>query len=1125
MPDRILLQRSCSFIAPLTAFLFRYVRCRRNGLGMYFLAAYRSFVMVSGKKLHSWVSHAFWLSLRALRIMKQANLFCLLGFSLVFCTPPEISFQEVTDYSSEARLDQFSFRREFNDHVPFNNRLQIDAEANIDHTERIIRVTLPQDPLDSGKLDISVLKASFKGSFFYAMVEGHIQLSGSTINNFNFPVIYNVFSENGLSKEYSVRVDTKVFEPAPPQAYSIKISGQPLATTVLTGTYHYSDANFDPEGDSVLNWLISDSQEGKFKLIPGEEGRRYNITSKDKDKFIKFQVVPVSRSGEQGDTYLSKAIGPILESSSDFISIEYLQQGDVLISEVLYNVDTTKGFEGGSAAPLCTEVNDEFIEVYNNTSVDIDLEGISIHYAGSSGAFSKIHTFQHYILPAGERLVLIAEDEGCYNSNSLSDRRVLFKRSVLGFSRNGGTYALIADRSSLPDPQPSFENGKIELKGLILLDAVGIETNAEFYEGIARAIQCSDRSSERISDPEDVPVDTNRNVHDWGCSNNFNGSPGAASQISSPEVYTISKNSKLLLKENGSMRDLFISLTSPPSSPVSITLFLPEPSKDDLRLNNDIIPVQIDFTSSNYAIPQFVSVSALNDTDYECLEKHYIEYRTNTSDKNYDSITTNSRITISRSDLDVANISSGLLIAGVGDQYENIDKNDYIVLYNPTETPVSLNGKFIGRDSGCTIDGGDWTEYVALPDVYIGSHRYYLISRVGNTLDADLTWEGSLGSNYCVVLADSFVKPTSNDHSSVIDFVSFQKDIGEGCVAAGSLEQENSFRRKGICYDQDTNVNANDFYSLTKDNEPPPNSKKPPCPLKGAINIPVNVMVAEGELARKVSISLFSAPSSDVHIALSVPEASISEFSLNSGMSQVVLTFTSSNFSIPQDVFIEASDDPLDEGKETHYLEYKISSSDPDYAQLMLKNMSIFISIKDNDTAPLVIAEVGNKHGNTTQNDYIVLYNPTENSVPLNGKFIGRDSGCTIDSGNWTEYVALPNVYIGSRGYYLISRVGNTLDADLTWEGSLSSNYCVVLANSSAKPAASDAGNVIDFVSFKEAIGEGGERAGVLADKRTFRRKGMCYGQDTNKNADDFDSLSDNETPPPNSNTTNCPNI
>ena len=113
----------------------------------------------------------------------------------------------------------------------------------------------------------------------------------------------------------------------------------------------------------------------------------------------------------------------------------------------------------------------------------------------------------------------------------------------------------------------------------------------------------------------------------------------------------------------------------------------------------------------------------------------------------------------------------------------------------------------------------------------------------------------------------------------------------------------------------------------------------------------------------------------------------------------------------------------------------------------------------------IIIAAVGNAIDNNTANDYVLLYNKNSSCASLDGIYIGRDSKCSISTGNWTEYKALPRrLQIAPHSYYLISRSKNTLNSDFMWSGALSRGYCVVLSNSEEPPTTKEDPNIIQFM-------------------------------------------------------------
>ncbi len=83
----------------------------------------------------------------------------------------------------------------------------------------------------------------------------------------------------------------------PPVANNVRISGNGEANTELTGKYTFSDPDEDDEeGESIYRWLISDDEEGEYTEISGANQITYTPTEEQVGKYIKFEVVPVSKT-------------------------------------------------------------------------------------------------------------------------------------------------------------------------------------------------------------------------------------------------------------------------------------------------------------------------------------------------------------------------------------------------------------------------------------------------------------------------------------------------------------------------------------------------------------------------------------------------------------------------------------------------------------------------------------------------------------------------------------------------------------------------------------------------------------------------------------------------------------
>ncbi len=149
----------------------------------------------------------------------------------------------------------------------------------------------------------------------------------------------------------------------------------------------------------------------------------------------------------------------------------------------------------------------------------------------------------------------------------------------------------------------------------------------------------------------------------------------------------------------------------------------------------------------------------------------------------------------------------------------------------------------------------------------------------------------------------------------------------------------------------------------------------------------------------------------------------------------------------------------------------------------------------------LVISEIANKYNNETNNDYLLLYNPNPFPLSLGGLYIARDSGCNLEN-SWTEFKALPLEIIKAHSYFLIAREDNTIGANWTWDGSITSDYCLALVRSSLPPKSILDESIINFVHFSD-----------LQNESIYQRNGTCKEQNTNDFATDFILLSDTSDP------------
>ncbi|MEA1898415.1 MAG: T9SS type A sorting domain-containing protein [Bacteroidota bacterium] len=88
-----------------------------------------------------------------------------------------------------------------------------------------------------------------------------------------------------------------------PVATDVTVTGDPYPTSVLTGTYTFTDPDGDLEGTSLYQWYeaTDDAGANELKLL-GENSVTYTVDANMTGKYLAFEVTPVSATG--GADYL-----------------------------------------------------------------------------------------------------------------------------------------------------------------------------------------------------------------------------------------------------------------------------------------------------------------------------------------------------------------------------------------------------------------------------------------------------------------------------------------------------------------------------------------------------------------------------------------------------------------------------------------------------------------------------------------------------------------------------------------------------------------------------------------------------------------------------------------------------
>lgn len=188
-------------------------------------------------------------------------------------------------------------------------------------------------------------------------------------------------------------------------------------------------------------------------------------------------------SGRSSSLFSLLGVGILLAASP-------IRAQSVVISEVF-------GGGGNTGAPY---LND-FIELYNNSLVAVDLTGWSVQYASATGTTWQVHGLPSFSLGSGQYF-LIQETAGPGNGIALPPPDAT---GTLAMSFSNGKVALVNTTTALSGANPS---------GAQIIDLIGYGT-VNGFEGAAAPVLSNTTSNGRLLAPAGGLVDTNNNAADF----------------------------------------------------------------------------------------------------------------------------------------------------------------------------------------------------------------------------------------------------------------------------------------------------------------------------------------------------------------------------------------------------------------------------------------------------------------------------------------------------------------------------------------------------------------------------------------------------------------------------------
>ena len=213
-----------------------------------------------------------------------------------------------------------------------------------------------------------------------------IQANGITANNFSSPVTYTVTGADSLTQDYVVSIINSA-----PVASNLSISGYPNPGETLTAEYTYTDADLDPEGDSIFVWLKDKN------VITGETSRTYVVRPEDVGSVIKFKVTPVSLVGTSPGIEVTFDSGIAIVAMPDLTGITITSPATKLIYSIGDTLDISglvvKGiYTDSSLRPITITAGD--ISGFNSNTAYSN-QVLTITYQGQTTTYSVTISSPH----------------------------------------------------------------------------------------------------------------------------------------------------------------------------------------------------------------------------------------------------------------------------------------------------------------------------------------------------------------------------------------------------------------------------------------------------------------------------------------------------------------------------------------------------------------------------------------------------------------------------------------------------------------------------------------------------------------------------------------------------------
>jgi uncharacterized protein (TIGR02145 family) len=147
------------------------------------------------------------------------------------------------------------------------------------------------------------------------------------------PISTNINNSPGIETKSSTYLGP--IENSAPIASNLELTGISYISSILTGTYSYSDIESNPESGSEFRWYVSEDILGTNEsIIEGATSNTFTIRAEDVNKFIRFGITPKSSTGTNTGLEVKSSYSSAVLNSAPIAS-NVIIEGTLIVGQQL----------------------------------------------------------------------------------------------------------------------------------------------------------------------------------------------------------------------------------------------------------------------------------------------------------------------------------------------------------------------------------------------------------------------------------------------------------------------------------------------------------------------------------------------------------------------------------------------------------------------------------------------------------------------------------------------------------------------------------------------------------------------------------------------------------------------